>query len=478
MDVLFICNSELGQAQIVLAVAATLLREEKLRVHVASFPALKSRISQINDVFGQFNSISFHALNGPSMTQGYFENFEDVSNMCHPCGIQGASHSYKMFPKIVAMYKDDQYRQVVESCRTCIRETRPGLVIVDAQFWAALDVCRNGSTPYFVITPSGLWGVIASIQPRGAILWKYPVISSGFPYPLPLSLIPANTYLTVRLLLTLYFSQTLAAVLKARQSLQLEGQFPMFEAYRKGEHYILPGQPKTDFDYEYIPENLTCCGPLTAPYPRLREQDPQLELWLLRKRTILLNLGSQVKTGLQNTINLAEALKITLKCHSDAQVMWKLNTTEEVFAEAQSVLRNELDQGRVRISKWLEVDPTTIMKSGHICCVIHHAGANTFYEALGCSGAPQIALPVWLDTYNIAAQMEYLDVGIWANKDTAPNIDGDAVSRALLTIMGNSDRSLTLRSRARELQETCKAGGGSERAADKILSFLRSASNG
>ncbi|KAK1973705.1 diacylglycerol O-acyltransferase [Colletotrichum cereale] len=475
MNVLFICNSEFGQAQIVLAVAAKLLMEEKLRVHVASFPALKSRISGINDDIGRLNSIRFHALSGPSMTQGYFEDFEDVSDMCHPCGIQGAAYSYQLFPKIVSMYKDNQYRQVVESCRNSILQVRPALIVVDAQFWAALDVCRNGSTPYFVITPSGLSGVIANIQPRGAVLWKYPVISSGFPYPLPFSLIPANIYLTIRLLLVLYFSTILSTVLKTRQSLHLEGQFPMFETYRKEEHYILPAQPETDFHYEHIPKNLTCCGPLSIPYPPLREQDPQLESWLLRRRTIFVNLGSQVRLKLQNTLNLAEALKMTLKRHLDAQVLWKLNSTAEVFAKAESTLHNELDQDRVRICTWLEVDPTAIMRSGRLCCVVHHAGANAFYEALGCSGAPQIALPVWLDTYNVAAQMEYLDVGIWANRDAAPNVNLDALSHALLIVMGDSKRSLRLHSRARELQRTCDAGGGSERAAGKILEFLRSA---
>ncbi|EFQ36696.1 diacylglycerol O-acyltransferase [Colletotrichum graminicola] len=476
MAVLFLCNSELGQAQIVLGVAANLIKEEKLQVHIASFPALRSRISQINGIFGRSNPIRFHALSGPSMTQGYFENFDEVSDMCHPCGIQGAAHSYTLFPKIVATYNNDQYRLVIEACRNCILETCPALIVVDAQFWAGLDVCRNGSTPYFVITPSGLWGVIAGIQPHGAIMWKYPVIGSGFPFPIPLSLIPANIYLTIRLLLALYFSSTLSALLLTRRSLHLEGQFPMFETYRKDEHYILPGQPATDFHYEHIPDNLTCCGPLTIPYPQLQEQDPQLDSWLLQRRTVLVNLGSHIKLSVQNAIHLAKALQVTLERHSDAQVLWKLNCTAEGLSEARSTLQNEINQDRARISAWLEVDPTAIMKSGQLGCVVHHAGANTFYEALGCSGAPQIALPMWLDTYNIATHMEYLDVGIWANKNAAPNIDRDELSRCLLTVMGDSKRSLVLRSRAREMQEACAAGGGSERAATKILNFLRLAS--
>ncbi|EFQ36498.1 uncharacterized protein GLRG_11643 [Colletotrichum graminicola M1.001] len=98
---------------------------------------------------------------------------------------------------------------------------------------------------------------------------------------------------------------------------------------------VLPGQPATDFHYEHIPDNLTCCGPLTIPYPQLQEQDPQLDSWLLQRRTVLVNLGSHIKLSVQNAIHLAKALQVTLERHSDAQVLWKLNCTAEGLSEAR-----------------------------------------------------------------------------------------------------------------------------------------------
>lgn len=174
--VLFACNSEYGQAQVVLAVATTMLKEPNIEVHLASFLPLEPRVNFLNNVFGQQSKlIQFHPLDGPSMTQGYFRHYSEPPALYHPCGVQGAIRSYQMFPKAVAAYDDGEYARLVESFGAIISEVQPGLIVVDAYLWAALDVCRNSSTKYAVITPTGLWGLISGIQPRAAVMWKYPM---------------------------------------------------------------------------------------------------------------------------------------------------------------------------------------------------------------------------------------------------------------------------------------------------------------
>lgn len=236
---------------------------------------------------------------------------------------------------------------------------------------------------------------------------------------------------------------------------------------------VLPGQPETDLCFDNIPENLTCCGAITIPFPSLHEQDPELEAWLQRGPTILVNLGSHVQMESDNATQLALGLSMALEHQPNTQVLWKLKASAIVMDKIRDVFEanSKPAHDRVVITPWLDADPAVILESGHICCVIHHGGANTFYEALG-AGTPQIALPVWLDTYNIASQLEYIGAGIWANRGSAPGVDSQALGRAILDVLGNGEQSIAFRKRAHELGEVCRAGGGRNKASAKILEML------
>jgi len=66
--ILFITNSESGQANTILALAGELLSRPDTAVHVASFPALEKRVAALRDgVFPRPSSPTFHTIHDVDM---------------------------------------------------------------------------------------------------------------------------------------------------------------------------------------------------------------------------------------------------------------------------------------------------------------------------------------------------------------------------------------------------------------------------
>lgn len=89
---------------------------------------------------------------------------------------------------------------------------------------------------------------------------------------------------------------------------------------------------------------------------------------------------------------------------------------------------------------------------------------------MGRSGLPHVVLPVWFDTYDYAARVEYLGIGIYGSKTSAPNVRAAELGPALVRITADSDEAAKFRAGAKRLKELCRAkGNGRELAAAVIL---------
>lgn len=87
-------------------------------------------------------------------------------------------------------------------------------------------------------------------------------------------------------------------------------------------------------------------------------------------------------------------------------------------------------------------------------------------------GIPQIVLPIWCDTYDFANRVEYLGIGIWANKTVAPHVRADELRRAMTAVLEDGEKGERRRARARELGELCGKAGGRKKACAKILELI------
>lgn len=228
-------------------------------------------------------------------------------------------------------------------------------------------------------------------------------ISSGFPYPVPWTLFPANIYLKFSILWILITSSKMKEMMNHRKSQNLPALPPIFNPWQKENHYLVPSIPESDFPCKLEP-NVTPCGPILLPVSPVSEVDPELEAWLEQGPTVLINLGSHIRMDGHMAREFAVGLKVLLERRPKIQILWKLKTSgglalpakesrtqnsktpdmdDNVFTSgALDAIATEIGSGRVKVLEWLSVDPLAVLHTGHVVCSVHHGGSNSFHEAL------------------------------------------------------------------------------------------------
>ena len=88
------------------------------------------------------------------------------------------------------------------------------------------------------------------------------------------------------------------------------------------------------------------------------------------------------------------------------------------------------------------------------------------------ASVPHIILPLWFDTYDYAQRAEYLGIGIYPNRRTAPHIRAKDFSEAISAVVGDSIGASRFGKRARELGCCCAKIEGREIATAKILDVM------
>jgi hypothetical protein len=202
---------------------------------------------------------------------------------------------------------------------------------------------------------------------------------SGYPFPLRRRQIPPNIYIFFNLAAKFATAPAAKDIKKSRKANGIKGPIPHYKPYLKEVTYMLPSTPECDFPIP-IPDNFICCGPIFVPGSL--DVDPELKLWLSQRKTVLLNLGSFWKAEGEHAKELAKGIDIFLSKSPDLQLLWKLQYDDAIPADVEKILHEHLASERVRIEKWLKVEPSAIVLSEHVICSVHHGGSNSYFEAV------------------------------------------------------------------------------------------------
>lgn len=177
-SLLFVTNSELGQASVILAVAYEFLLRPEYQVHIASFPFLQSHVDQLNDVAtrlsnGVCSTAQFHPLAGKSMKEVAPPGTEFLD--LHAPGISGALYAYDhVLPSTFAPWHGARYMIGYSSTLETINEIRPEMVLIDPLFSQGVDTCNSIGQKYIILSPNTLKELVLDRQPSGGALWKFP----------------------------------------------------------------------------------------------------------------------------------------------------------------------------------------------------------------------------------------------------------------------------------------------------------------
>ncbi|KAH7410788.1 putative UDP-glucoronosyl and UDP-glucosyl transferase [Cadophora sp. MPI-SDFR-AT-0126] len=487
--ILLFTSSEYGQANVILAVSYELLILEKYEVHIASFAPLQRRINELNELLPKHVIPAvFHCIAGPAALDALAAKDEFIGPFSP--GVRGALNTYRStLPAMADTWSEAEYMSGYRRCLEIVGLVEPNIIIVDPLMSQGLEACNTLSRKHVVLSPNTFLELLRKKQSLLSQFVTIPTIASGFQYPVPWHLVPANIYLKVALLWILVTSLKVRALIRYRKNNQLPSLPPVFNIWRVDNHYLLPSVPETDYPC-HIPSNVTPCGPILLPVTSVSDQDPELLMWLQRGQTILINLGSHVRMDDTMAREFSSGLKILLDKKHNVQVLWKLKTSgglavsshiksDSGFSgtglnkESLDSISAEIADGRIRIVEWLSVDPLAILQTGLVACSVHHGGSNSFHEALS-AGVPQIVLPCWLDTLDFANKVEWLGIGIYGSRSTAPSIEAGELSRAFLKVLDDSEEASQLALRARKLADISGKVGGRKRACAKIVELLES----
>lgn len=341
---------------------------------------LSPRIKDLQDrirVTGSPARVFFHPLRGISLKEARIRRI-GINTPTHAPSLSGALRSFRRLPYYVAEWSGPEYMELYDSCVEIIQDLNAHAIVIEYFLSQAIDACRF----LHFIAVRALTGIfdiqdiIGRIQPYGSIFWKYPVMSSGIPYPMSWYHIPKNAFLTCAMVYFMFSSPKIQELVQYRQKLGLNNTIPMFEPYMADAHYLCPATPQTDFPC-VVPDNVTLCGPILVPAVPVEEEDPELASWLDRGPTMLVNLGTHAVFDEDNTCQIATALHILLGHDRYVQVIWKLKAHDDVQTSLRDILGIYMEKGRVRIVDWLDVEPLAILRHPNLICTVNHGGANS-----------------------------------------------------------------------------------------------------
>lgn len=170
--ILFLTSPEHGQSNVVLAVAEEFLHRGEFEVHIASFKELSARVQAINDKAECAQDIQFHPIAGPSLSEIVPRTTADIR---HRPGLAGTHDACNIINISVLGWTPDEYILSYRSCLEILGDVRPVVVVADPLLHLGLDAARSVDSRIVILWPVPLKDVVATVQPKAGIFWKYPL---------------------------------------------------------------------------------------------------------------------------------------------------------------------------------------------------------------------------------------------------------------------------------------------------------------
>ncbi|KAK3175643.1 hypothetical protein K4F52_010097 [Lecanicillium sp. MT-2017a] len=480
--ILLFTNIDRGEANVFLAASAALYAANpSVDIHFSSFTGLEDDVSAISDearkTYPDAKPITYHAINGLTMAQGMDEvfavnNIDRLDKYIPSSFLQALSLSvtkqtiWDMAP-ILFPYTWPRMIEIYGSISEIIKKVQPDLVVVDSLMTAALTASWHMNVKFICLSPNSIKDFTTGTQPNAAWLWKFPATMTGHAYPVPWYQIPTNIYIclfTVVKIIRDRHRLESTKLLEDSTGAQLRTPLDLIRNRPKDLLVLVSSLPELDFPL-IIPPDIKPC---------------ELAVWLAKGPTIFVSLGSLCHIPEDWAVELARALKKVLGVSdtqaatgSKLQVLWKLRKygdygDTEPGCRIQDIFGEGVSNDRVRIVKWVDADPVSVLRSGHVVCAVHHGGANSYNEVV-LAAVPHVVLPQWTDCYDYAQRVEWLGIGRHGSRTHKPRWSADELSMALVDVL-YGESAEAMKQKARDLAGVCeKQGDGAKNAARLIL---------
>ncbi|KAF7552237.1 hypothetical protein G7Z17_g4454 [Cylindrodendrum hubeiense] len=500
--ILIFTNSDYGQANVILATAYELmLSASNIEIHIASTQGLQravedtTRLAATNAVGDASPRLVFRTLEGRSQFEASAGPDVDIFEAYdRPVNFVNAAHTILTIDGIMLPWSPEEFTSLYRQSMSVWDDVKPDLTVVEPLFTPALTLCNHTGVNWIVLAPNTIKDFAIPLQPRLAPLWKYPIVCSGMPFPLPASLIPMNialTFVAAYMLLTSQRVKKATAYLKEHVDKDIEiitaSELGVLKPAPLGLRILVAITPELDYPFDILPSHVVPCGPIVRASPDIASSDSSLAAWLSQRPTLYVNLGSHLEMNRAEALEMASAFRVLLakvdesgqSAAAGLQILWKIklkgadaaeDIQNDIYKTIHKILGLEQNEDRIRLTDWVTAEPKSVLESGRIICSVNHGGASSFNEAL-CAGVPQVLLPAWADCYDFANRAELLEVGRWANKKAKPRWTKDELSTGLVeVVLGPSSEKI--RARAKELSQKYPEDMGRKKAAEVLLEAL------
>lgn len=170
---MFLTNSELGQSNVIFAVAEEFLQRNEFSVHIASYRQLGSLVSELNARISSPEPAKFHEIYGPCMEDLSIRS--KVGLIHHKPGVVGTVAGFEKVSVTLSHWTIPEYGKAYQSCVDILTELHPAVVVVDPLLHVGLRACQSVGCRMAVLWPVPLRDVVILNQPNFEILWKFPM---------------------------------------------------------------------------------------------------------------------------------------------------------------------------------------------------------------------------------------------------------------------------------------------------------------
>ncbi|KAH8668683.1 hypothetical protein BX600DRAFT_496715 [Xylariales sp. PMI_506] len=510
--ILFLCNSDYGQANVYLATVYALMElDVPVELHIGAFEQMEGMVNETISMAAEKlrspRRLIFHAIHGLSQFEamirpelGIMETWE--------LPLPNRANTVKFLSKFVngsIPWEADEFATIFDQTRSIIDNVEPDLTVVDCLFVPGLTLAHHLKLRWTILAPNTIKDFAAFQQPKLAGLWKYPVLGSALQFPISWSQVLTNIYFSLVLAYSAITSNRARIITENIRKHTGDSSLVLMTLAEVG---VLTPPPQDvqvlvamseDLDYPFaaIPDYIKPLGLVVRPCDPIADTDEELHHWLSRGPTLYANLGTQLALTPTEALELALALKDTLDsadrvgygADKKLQVLWKLMCKQEDpneprlerresnsiewegdWIQVWNCLQSYIEAERVRITPWIEPNPSSILQSGHIICSLHHGGANSWAEST-CAGVPHVVLPAWIDCYDFGNRTELANIGICANRKSAPRCERFELGDALKAVILGPDAQM-FQDTAKRVAKLHPANAGRERAAQLIFNTL------
>lgn len=195
---------------------------------------------------------------------------------------------------------------------------------------------------------------------------------------MPLRLIPYNIALNISFISILLTHPKIRALEARRAKAGIRGR--IFDRSLKDlPFFICSSVMEMEFPHT-PPRNMVFPGPVLVPMPPLAaDAYPDLAAFLSRKRTIVINLGSNFWYSREDAAHMADAIADAQERYEENggfQVLWKLSGKKAL----EELLERKFRKGQdtVRIEEWLEPPTLALLQHPNVAAFVNHGGASKY----------------------------------------------------------------------------------------------------